>query len=416
MAEKPRLLLMIHPMDPRGAKLGGIETHVRHMLKHHPQDTNLVFVGVDEYGDLEPAKPVTITVYGRSILFVPLVREPAEAINKAATKLLRSITLRLAAACLRHLPLLRRLTRGYRASAETQRFEFAPIIRLLGLPAVQIVHGEGTRKDKMDSLIKRFWFLHAFNERLALRLARHVVGVNPTIIKRFEAEFPAVARKAEVMSVSVDTDLFAPQPFDTQDDVFRVVFAGRLDEFKDPPLMFSTFKTLHERLQGRFAFHYIGTTDPHRYAEFAAIEAFTIRHGFQNSEGVARIAATCHAGVLTSFFEGMPCYLLEMLGLGRPFIAIRLPQYDPLIVEGVSGQLIERRETPELSCEALAEAFMTLWADIKAGVVDPRAVHGLVEPYSVKRQLARLFERHRALQDGAVSALSPSDAAGAIPA
>ena len=55
------------------------------------------------------------------------------------------------------------------------------------------------------------------------------------------------AKKTEVMSVSVDTRRFRPGPFDLQDGVFRICFAGRLDEFKDPPLMFDVLARLHAK-------------------------------------------------------------------------------------------------------------------------------------------------------------------------
>ncbi len=391
-----QILCLMHPMDPRGVKLGGIETHVRHLIKHHPDDMRIVFVGVDERGDCKLGEPVSVEVSGRRIVFLPVAHEPADAINRAATRLFRSITLRTVAGALWNWRTIRRLTKGAAASAELQRFEFAPVARLLGLPAVQVVHGEGSKKDKMDSLIKRFWFLHASAERLALRLAQRIMCVNPTIVQRLQREFSKAAPKASMMTVSVDRDLFRSRPFKSGNS-FRIVFAGRLDEFKDPPLMFRVFRRLHEKLEGRFEFHYVGMTDPSRYAEFAAIESFTVRHGFQTPDGVARIVADAHAGVLTSFFEGMPCYLLETLATGRPFAAIRLPQYDPLIVAGVSGALIERGATVDESEAALTAAFLTLWSDIRAGRVDPEKVAALTEPYSVTSQLSRLFDWHRAI-------------------
>lgn len=396
----PFAFCIMHPMDPRGAKLGGIETHVRNLIAFHPADFHLIFVGVDEIGDMPIGKPADITVLGRTITFLPVARESSDTINRAATKLLRSITLRTVAGALHHSRRIRALIGNRPASCELQRFEFAPVARLMGLKTVQIVHGEGTKKDKMDSLIKRFWFIHSTAERLALRLATRIMCVNGNIIERMKVEFPRAVPKAEVMSVSVDTNRFRPAPFQTSDGMFRIVFAGRLDEFKDPPLMFETMALLHKKLQGRFEFHYIGMTDPGRYKEFEAIRSFTILHGFQNSDGVAAIVSQCHAGILTSFFEGMPCYLLETLSIGRPFCAIRLPQYDPLVVDGISGALLEREATQSQSAENLSNAFVILWSDIQSGKIDPMRVHAMIEPYSVSRQLARLFERHRTIMAG----------------
>ncbi len=390
-------LCLIHPMDPRGHKLGGIETHVRLIVSRHPDDMRLLFVGIDEAGDLPQGVVSQVEACGRTIDFVPVARLPATEINRAATRLARSATLRLGLGLLRHAPAIRRARGNGPATADLQRFEFALLARLLGLPSVQMVHGEGSKDDKMDSLIKRYWFVHRFNEQVALRLAGRILCVNPNIRARIGRLWPRLLEKAEVMTVSVDPEVFPARPFDTGDGVFRVVFAGRLDEFKDPPLMFETLRLLHGRLGGRLEFHYVGPTDPHRYDAFAAIEAFTTRHGVQSAAGVSAIVARCHAGVLTSYFEGMPCYLLETLSVGRPFVAIRLPQYDPLIVSGVSGKLIERDPNPAAAAERLAEAFVALWADILAGRIDPAAVQARTRPFTVDRQMARLFEHHRAL-------------------
>jgi glycosyltransferase involved in cell wall biosynthesis len=393
-------LVLMHPMDPRGAKLGGIETHVRLILSRHPADFSVLFVGVDEFGDCALGKARPLDVDGRRVDFLPVAHIPHDAINLASRTILGSTTFRFAAGAMRHLLAIRKAIGPGPASADLQRFEFAMIARLLGLPAVQMVHGEGSRDDKMDSLIKTYWFAHRFNERVALTLAKRILCVNPNIVKRMQREFPTLAPKAEVMTVSVDTRRFAPQPFDCADGVFRIVFAGRLDEFKDPPLMFRVMAKLHQRLNGALEFHYVGASDPARYPEFEAIRAFSVLHGLQSATGVAAIVAKCHAGVLTSFFEGMPCYLLETLSLGRPFAAIRLPQYDPLIVEGVSGEMVERTD-PDLACESdLVDAFARLREDVFARRLDPLRIHARVQPYSVETQMARLFEHHRALQGG----------------
>jgi glycosyltransferase involved in cell wall biosynthesis len=393
-------ILVMHPMDPRGGKLGGIETHVRLILSQHPKDFSILFVGVDEFGDCALGVARDVEVDGRVIQFVPVVHIDTTRINLASRKLTGSTTFRFAFGALRFLPKLRAMTRGTSISADLQRFEFAILPKLLGLKTIQMVHGEGSKEQKMDSLIKKLWFVHRLNETMALTLANKVLCVNSNIIARLETILPRAARKAEVMTVSVDTRRFAPTPFDTRDGVFRIVFAGRLDEFKDPPLMFRTLAGLRERLGGKVEFHYVGSTDPARYPEFASIEHFTTRHGVQSADGVARIVARCHAGILTSYFEGMPCYLLETLSAGRPFCAIRLPQYDPLVVAGISGELVERTDPIDTCLDGLINAFARLRDDIFAGHIDPAMVHRRVEPYSIEAQMSRLFAHHRLLQGG----------------
>ncbi len=389
-------LLLMYTMDPRGAKVGGIETHIRQILQHHPDDFSVLFVGTDETGDLTPGKVYRQSLGGRSFDFMPVAQVRPEAVNTAAKRLVQSTTLRYVLGALRHLGAIRRALGPGPATADLHRFEFAPIARLLGLPALQMIHGEGSKNDRMDSLIKTYWYIHSSGERLALRLARGIYCVNPAIVERLKTSFPHAYPKAELLSVSVDTGLFRPTPFDCADDTLRLVFAGRLDEFKDPPLLFRTVAELR-RILGRVELHYVGATDPERYAEFASVRDVTVRHGFQNAQGVAGIMARCHMGVLTSFFEGMPCFLLEGLAAGRPFGAIRLPQYDPLIVSGVSGALVERRDTPEASADALAAAFAEVWSAIKAGRITPEAVAAKAAPFAITSQMSRLFARHRGL-------------------
>ncbi len=218
-------LTILHPLDPRGSKVGGIETHVRLMLARHPADFDVLFVGMDERGDLPIGVVTRLEVDGRTIDFLPVVHIPDDTIHSAARKLHQSVTLRFALGALRHLATIRRLAKVPSASTEIERFEFALLARAIGNGVVQVVHGEGSKDDKMDSLIKRFWWIHRLNETIALRLATPRRRGQPQHRQRYEREMPAVAAKTEMLTVSVDTDRFPAAPFPA-DDVFRVVFAA----------------------------------------------------------------------------------------------------------------------------------------------------------------------------------------------
>jgi glycosyltransferase involved in cell wall biosynthesis len=400
MKDAPYRICLFHPMDARGSKLGGIETHVRLILSEHPADFRILFIGLDEKGDCRLGQKIELDIAGRRIDFIPVGNISGETINLASKTIAGSTTLHYLLGVLRYLHRIRAEIGQNPASADLQRYEFALIPKLLNIPSILMVHNEGRKEDAMDSLLKRYWFIQNVNEWTAMRAANHIFGVNPNIAKRINVVYPFAASKTEVLSVSIDTKRFVAQPFDCSDEIFRIVFAGRLDAFKDPPLMFSVLHKLHARLGGKLEFHYVGSTDPYRYPEFGLVEHFTIQHGPKPSAQVAEIMARCHAGILTSHFEGMPCYLLEMLASGRPVAAIRLPQFDPLIIEAVSGSLIERSAPPDLCRAALVEAFVELWDSIRKGAIDPARLHRLVEPFSVEKQMMRLFARHRVLQQG----------------
>ena len=397
------MLCLIHPIDPRGNKVGGIETHVRMMLAHAPRDWRVLLVGVDGRGDCRLGEIQHLTVEGRAFDFLPVLHFPDDQ-TQAARSIFASLTFRFGAGLMRHfVTILRAIGAAPSATIELQRFEFASLGPLLGRPTVQVIHGEGTKSDKMDSLIKKFWFLHRMNEAIATRLAGQIICVNPNILARLEREKPKAAKRAVFMPVAVDTEIFEAAEFDKSDGVFRVVFAGRFDEFKNPPLMFKSLRRLHDRLGGRFEFHYIGTSDPARYPEFELVRSFTTFHGFRTSREVADIMKRCHAGILTSWFEGMPCYLLELLSVGRPVVAVSLPQYKLVIEQGKSGYLIERQD--EAGCpkddeqliDELSDRLIDVWSAIKQETMSVTAIRDCAMPYSVGVQLDRHFARHRRL-------------------
>ena len=108
------------------------------------------------------------------------------------------------------------------------------------------------------------------------------------------------------------------------------------------PVPDGTIARLREKTGPGVEFHYMGTSDPQRFAEFKAIEDISTLHGFKSATGVADVLSHVHAGILTSEFEGMPFSVLETLGSGRPVCAIHLPQLASVIREGLSGTLVAR--------------------------------------------------------------------------
>jgi glycosyltransferase involved in cell wall biosynthesis len=153
-------------------------------------------------------------------------------------------------------------------------------------------------------------------------------------------------------------------------------------------------------LGGKFEFHYIGTSDPARYSEFELVRPFTTFHGFRTSREVAAIMKRCHAGILTSWFEGMPCYLLELLAVGRPIVAVTLPQYRLVVEQGRSGYLVERDDDSERLSQSLADRLVEIWSAIRNGKMSAAAIREHVIPYSVDEQLHRHFARHSELIAG----------------
>jgi glycosyltransferase involved in cell wall biosynthesis len=392
-------ICLIHPFDPRGEKVGGLETYIRDFITFHPTDTDLLFIGVDSTGDLKLGEVHKLVFRGRSFDFLPILHYSDLQAREAARSIRTSLTGQFFVALLRHFGLIARLIRSRRCSIDLRRVEFSWLPAILRLPFVQMLHGEGAPRLQMDSLLRKYSFVHNAGERFAVATSDKFLCVNPFITERLQKTYPRRKDKIDTLWTWVNTDIFRPQPFPAGTMPFRIVFAGRLDEFKDPPLMFRAIGRLRSRLRGEVEFHYIGTSDPHRFAEFSEIEDITVRHGFKDAAGMAATLASAHAGILTSEFEGMPRCVLETLAVGRPVVAVHLPQLEPVIHDRVSGFLVARNGTPDDMAEALAQRFVDVRDAIDAGKMEPARVAGAITDFTPNKQLARVFRYHQEIQN-----------------
>ena len=390
-------LCVIHSFDPRGTKVGGLETFIRDIIAFLPEDFTFLMIGVDALGDLEIGKVTTVEFRGRTIELLPVLRFPDVQAREAATSIRQSITFQFMQGLLRHLPAVRRKLGERPTSVDLQRVAFAPLVRSLGIPFIQMLHGEGAPPLKMGSLLTNYRFIHNVNERIAVMAADKFLCVNPIISERIRKTYPRQAYKIDTLSTWVDTKTFAPRPF-VDDGTFRVAFAGRLDLLKSPPLMFKTMRCLREKIGTGVEFHYMGTSDPNRFPEFKLIEDMSVLHGFKSAAGVSKVLGKVHAGILTSEFAGMPFAVLEALGCGRPVAAIHLPQLEGLIKEGLSGKLVPRSDSQDGMADRLSDAFVQLRSGIRAGRITPEGVASAISDFTPERQLAKCYESHRQIQ------------------
>jgi glycosyltransferase involved in cell wall biosynthesis len=403
-------ICLIHPFDPRGEKVGGLETYIRDFITFHPDDTDLLFIGVDSAGDLKLGEIHRLTFRGRTFEFLPILRYSDLQAREAARSIRTSLTGQFFVALLRHFGPIARLIRSRQCSIDLRRVEFSWLPVLLRLPFVQMLHGEGAPKLQMDSLLRKYSFVHNAGERFAVATSTKFLCVNPFITERLQRTYPRRKHKIDTLWTWVNTEIFRPQPLPAGAAPFRVVFAGRLDEFKDPPLMFRTIDGLRKRLQGGVEFHYIGTSDPHRFTEFTAIEDITIRHGFKDAAGMAATLAGAHVGILTSEFEGMPRFVLETLAVGRPVVAMHLPQLEPVIHHGISGFLVPRSGSPENMSDALVQRLIDVRDSIDAGEMDSARIAGVITDFTPGTQLARVFRFHQEIQNARGMTVVPSAA------
>jgi glycosyltransferase involved in cell wall biosynthesis len=392
-------ICLIHPFDPRGQKVGGLETYIRDFITFHPADTNVLVVGVDSVGGLELGKVHRLTFRGRQFDFLPILDYPDAEAREAATTIRKSLTGQFFAALLRNFWSVSAEIRKRRCSIDLRRVEFSWLPVILRLPFVQMLHGEGVPKLKMDSLLKKYSFVHHAGERFAVATSEKFLCVNPHITDRIRATYPSNSDKIDTLWTWVNTDIFKVQDFPASSSPFKIVFAGRLDEFKVPPLMFKTIARLKDKLAGRVEFHYIGTSNPDRFPEFKAIEDVTVRHGFKDAAGMAATLGSVHAGILTSEFEGMPRCVLETLAVGRPTVAMHLPQLEAVIRDGQSGFLVHRGASMDEDADNMARKLLNTHDLVASRRMDPVDIASHIDDFTPRTQLAKVFKFHRDIQD-----------------
>ncbi|AUW59849.1 glycosyl transferase [Sphingobium sp. SCG-1] len=386
---------LIHPFDPRGGKVGGIETFVRDYITYHPDDMNLLLIGVDGFGDLELGKVTQISFRGRTISFFPVMKLPETETNVYARKLSDAVTMRFTLACLRNYFALRSILRKGGYSIDLRRIELAPLGAAFGVPSVQMLHDGMVKGKQMSSLLKRFWWIKDLSERFSLSRAYSFYCVNDDLSARLKTTYPQHAEKIGTLPTWANPQIFKTTPIPPLiDDALHVGYTGRMDDFKRPDIMFQVIAQARRMCPG-LVFHYVGDGDVERFSEFDAIRDCTVLHGRQDTEGLAAILAKLHVGLLTSDFEGMPRSVMEFLASGRPVVALHLPQLEAVIHDERSGYLVPRGPDQIVR---MAERLCDMRERIAQGAVTTEQVADAVADYSPARLLGRLYSDHRKLQ------------------
>tara|TARA_R110000868_G_scaffold398594_2_gene671820 strand:- start:4000 stop:5196 length:1197 start_codon:yes stop_codon:yes gene_type:complete len=383
---------LLNSADPRGSKIGGIETYIRDYIYYHPDDMDLLFIGADEIGDM-PIGEVTETEFrGRRFKFLALYRLD-DAVNKYTGTVTQSETFRFARRLLDQWGTLRRVLRGGRYSVEVRRPEYAPIIFLMGVPVIQMIHVWGGKDKQQSGVLARYGWLRHASELVSAAIVKKFYSVNSDLTAMFKQRYPMFKGKFDTLTTWANTSIFRPTAFSFDGDVIDVMYAGRMDKFKRPDLMFAVIAEL-QRLTGRVRFHYVGDGDTEQFPEFAAIRDITVRHGVMKSPQIAELMARCQVGLLTSDFEGMPRFVMELLTSGRPAVCLHLPQLESVLVNGKTGFLVPRGPN---QVNEQARRILETWEQAHSGALNPATIREAVEPFSPQSLLGKIWSDHRRL-------------------
>jgi len=184
---KPKhTIITAHPFDPLGTKVGGIETHVRQTLRYKPESVRMIMIGIDDSGQLPLGEITKKSISGIEYDFFPVMHGSNETANHVAKKLSDSSTLNFFLGLFKYARKIKALTTGLSYSFEIQRYEFAWFLKLMRLKYVLITHGDADPNQPLDTLLSKYWFLHQFNERHAVKGAQFIYSVSSEQTKRLK--------------------------------------------------------------------------------------------------------------------------------------------------------------------------------------------------------------------------------------
>jgi glycosyltransferase involved in cell wall biosynthesis len=114
-------------------------------------------------------------------------------------------------------------------------------------------------------------------------------------------------------------------------------------------------------------------------------------------EDIPGVLSTARLFVLPSIHEGTPAALVEAMAMKKPVVASRVGGIPEVIVDGVTGVLVEPGDS-----DALARAIISLLNEPeKAKAMGERARQAVEEKYSFGRMLDRMLRLYRDLSAGA---------------
>lgn len=228
--------------------------------------------------------------------------------------------------------------------------------RLAGVPAV--VHGEhGTLQVKGYQC----WL-----QRAGWSAADRVLSVSSRLAAKMAAATGFPESRITTIRNGVNLSRFGHQDrisarrqLGLPEDAVIVGAVGRLVPVKDHPTLIDAMAEL--RRLGSPAMLVIAGDGPER----AALEAHAARHGLGDRfrllgyrPDIETVLAALDVFTLTSVSEGLSNTILEAMASGRPVVATRVGGADEMVVEGVTGLLVEPSDAA-----ALARALGALLTD-----------------------------------------------------
>lgn len=352
---------MVHPFDPLGSKVGGIETMVRSLMRHAPDYVDVDLIGVTEDPEARPCGQWSdVTMGDRTCRLYPVFT-----VEKPNQRTKVPLFLRF--------PLTLQTNRLDLSDAVLVYHRWEPaIFRRKGCRGrVLCVHSDIRQWAGKGSEVRwrhAPWAFHALESWLLPTLDRvHVVSRSG--LDDYNTRHAEAAEKFSFLPTWFEPGLFdLPDPDarnTARERLLRetgwperalvVLFAGRFEAQKDPLLAVEVIERAAKRHPDLRAL-FIGDgalreACREKIAEAGLEEKVRFLDAMPPEE-----LATCFCGgdafLMTSRFEGMPTIVLEAQACGLQVVAPDVGELERMVQQGVSGAVVER------DADCLAESLV----------------------------------------------------------
>jgi glycosyltransferase involved in cell wall biosynthesis len=389
--------LIIHPMDPLGSKIGGIETFIKNFVKYAPDDFEVYFVGVSSDKKERPVgRWRKIEVYNKEVSFLPILYVKEENL-KAKIPLSLKFTLSL----LRHrrqLILEDKVLEFHRIEPSLP-FADASERRLL------FVHGNTADLYNPHTEVKwrSFPWLYFQVEKRFIGQMERVFVVRKDGVEFYKKRYPSMADRFLFLPTWVDDETFFAFNGKDKERHSRsflqkrslpvnsrlVLFVGRLEGPKDPLLLVDAFRYVNEHIpEARLLIVGNGVLRGKMESRIKhyGLEGKVNFLGALPQAEVADLMRISDVFLLTSAFEGMPMSVVEALGCGLPVVSTDVGEVKRVVKGGVSGVLCPERDASIIG-NAVLEVLEGRSLTVENCLLS-------VREYTARRILSNLYKMH----------------------
>ena len=240
--------------------------------------------------------------------------------------------------------LVRRALRQIRPDVVHSHLSWYSVAAVGKFPTLWTIHGMAFREAQIYSrtLFDRLrWSLTLHYVRRALRSVKHLVAISPFVLEEYGAMTTAKWYRVD----NPIADAFFQDR--TQENANRILFAGSIDERKNPLDLLRVLATVRDRFP-EAELHIAGrVTNPSYsasvkdYVRAKGLERNVTFCGLLGPDELRRAYRECALLALTSRQETQPMVVIEAMASGRPVVATRVGGVADLIDDGITGFIVD---------------------------------------------------------------------------